>query len=66
MVRGAEGVNGGGEVAAVQFRFNAYGAKQNPDGSWQSKYGTLYAKDMADARWAEPLPGRAWCRVNHF
>lgn len=52
VVRGAEGLNGGGEVAAVQFRFNAYGAKQNPDGSWQSKYGTLYATDMADARCA--------------
>ncbi len=46
-------MDGGGEVAAVQFRFNAYGAKQNPDGSWQSKYGTLYATDMADARWAK-------------
>ena len=55
VVRGAEGVNGGGEVAAVQFRFNAYGAKQNPDGSWQSKYGTLYATDMADARWANTV-----------
>ena len=50
MVREPAHGSGEAEVAAVDWAFNAYGATKNPDGSWQSKYGTLYATDMADAR----------------
>ena len=50
VVREPKSGSGEREVAAVDWAFNAYGGTKNADGSWQSKYGTLYATDMADAR----------------
>ncbi|EIE23219.1 agmatine deiminase [Coccomyxa subellipsoidea C-169] len=43
------------EVTAIGFKFNAYGGIQKEDGSWWTKYGTLYATDLQDARVAATL-----------
>lgn len=45
-----DGEPGKKEVAAIDFRFNAYGGVQKEDGTWWTKYGSLYATDLKDAR----------------
>lgn len=39
-----------GKVTAVDWAFNVYGGTQKEDGTWVSKWGSLYATDLKDAR----------------
>ena len=39
-----------GKVTAVDWAFNVYGGTQKEDGTWVSKWGSLYAADLKDAR----------------
>ena len=39
-----------GRLTAVDWSFNVYGGTQKEDGSWVSKWGSLYATDLKDAR----------------
>ena len=39
-----------GKVTAVDWGFNVYGGTQKEDGTWVSKWGSLYATDLKDAR----------------
>ncbi|KAK9903367.1 hypothetical protein WJX75_003891 [Coccomyxa subellipsoidea] len=50
VVRPSSGNPAQNEVAAIGFKFNAYGGIQKEDGSWWTKYGALYATDLKDAR----------------
>lgn len=39
-----------GRVSAVDWGFNVYGGSQKEDGSWVSKWGSMYATKLKDAR----------------
>ena len=45
-----------GQLTAVDWAFNVYGGTQKEDGSWVSKWGSLYATDLKDAGCCLPSP----------